>query len=255
MFKKLGYAFCESIFDRKEIISLKQEMENIFREYSKNQDDQIDDVVKQLYREDLKGFLGCANASQSLLSLHRISCKSEMTDALKKIGLEIPCVNTRPLVSFSSRDTASHDIYWKVPAHQDWPSVQGSLNGVTCWVPLCDVNEKIGCLEIVPGSHMLGALPYKSSREPFLLDQNQNHEFLSMPMKVGDALFFSSFLIHRSGNNTSNRIRWSSHFRYDDCMEETFIERQFPRAKIDKRCDDLLFPDFPSQEQVWKTFS
>ena len=42
---------------------------------------------------------------------------------------------------------------------------------------------------------------------------------------AGDVVVFSSFLVHRSGTNSSPDIRWSCHFRYNNLAETTFVER------------------------------
>jgi phytanoyl-CoA hydroxylase len=64
--------------------------------------------------------------------------------------------------------------------------------------------------------------------------------------KVGDILIFSAFLIHQSGNNITNKIRWSVQLRYNNLDEPTFIERGYPMAYIYKPETELVTPDFPT---------
>jgi len=78
--------------------------------------------------------------------------------------------------------------------------------------------------------------------------------FVSVEVTKGDALFFSTFLIHRSGENTSNSIRWSCHFRYNNLCEPTFIQRGFPHSYIYKPQDELITPGFPSAQDVYEAF-
>jgi ectoine hydroxylase-related dioxygenase (phytanoyl-CoA dioxygenase family) len=179
----------------------------------------------------------------------------EILSLLAELGIANPVMNTRPLVSYSSKKLAKNNNYWKIPAHQDWPSTQGSLNGLTVWIPLINITNELGPLEVVPGSHLLGKLEHIEIEGVPVLSQN-NWNFLPIPMDVGDVLVFSNFLIHRSGTNlTENKIRWSVHFRYDDANESTFIERNFPHHRTDKRLPGLLHPDFPTKEVLENFFS
>ncbi len=69
-------------------------------------------------------------------------------------------------------------------------------------------------------------------------------------MEQGDALFMNSFLVHRSGTNVTDRIRLSMHFRYNDASESTFISRKYPRHRIDRRKEGILFPGFPTEGEM-----
>ena len=154
----------------------------------------------------------------------------------------------RPCVSFSSKKTAKKEYYWKTPPHQDWPSTQGSLNGLTCWIPLVDVDSSLGSLEVSPKTHLLGPLSW-DEKTPVLSSSNKKFEYESIPMKAGDALFFSNFLVHRSGTNiTKDKIRISMHFRYDDSCEPVFIKRKYPKYKIETRGEGNTLENFPMND-------
>ena len=77
------------------------------------------------------------------------------------------------------------------------------------------------------------------------INEEEQH-FLSVEVEVGDILLFSSFLIHQSGENITEKPRWSCHFRYNDLDEKTFIERKYAHPYIYKPAEELLTPDFPS---------
>ena len=248
MYKKLGYHLERGLFPKADIVDLRTKMVSVFQTYAKDNQTEFNQLIANIFRDDRDGFIGCANVCQNLIELCRLSVDDRLISTLNRLGLEFPMVNTRPLVSFSSRATASNDNYWRVPAHQDWPSTQGSINGLTCWTPLVDVGDLLGPLEVVPGSHLDGLLDHEDDGVPKLVGETMN--FLPIPMEIGDALFFSNFTIHRSGLNQSDLIRWTAHFRYNDVRESTFVERKFPRHRIDKRKEGILYPGFPSKEQI-----
>lgn len=246
---KNGFYLAKGLFNKTEIIKIRKEIKKIFNLYYYKSKDK--DII-ELFKKDFDGFHGCAQACQNLISISRLSNDERLIKLLKKIGLIFPSINTRPLVSFSSKKTAKSDNNWKVPAHQDWPSVQGSLNGVTCWIPLVKINEKLGPLEICPKSHKRGYLHHENSGVPVLCDKDtENESFLPIKMNLGDVLVFNAFTIHRSGmNKTNDKIRLSMHFRYNDLSEETFIKRKYPRQRIDKYKEEVLYPGFPTSAEM-----
>lgn len=65
----------------------------------------------------------------------------------------------------------------------------------------------------------------------------------------------SSFLLHRSGINSTPSIRWSCHFRYNNLAESTFVQRGYPHSFLSKPSEQLLTPDFPTREQVRHVFA
>jgi ectoine hydroxylase-related dioxygenase (phytanoyl-CoA dioxygenase family) len=77
----------------------------------------------------------------------------------------------------------------------------------------------------------------------------------SVEVERGDALFFSTFLVHQSGTNVTDRIRWSCHFRYNNLSEPTFVARGFPHPYLYRPQPELITADFPSSGQVGRVFS
>jgi phytanoyl-CoA hydroxylase len=254
LYKKQGYAVVRNFV---EVSDLLAEMRDVFARYLPHIADVTDQVIFDLFKDDFAGFYGCANICQYLASLTSLSASTRVCRALGELGIKMPVINTRPLVSFSSRYLAKNESYWKVPAHQDWPSTQGSLNGLTCWIPLVDVPTELGPLEMIPGSHLNGAMEHKEqSGVPICGSDFSEGDFVPVPMKAGDALFFSYFTVHRSGTNTTaDKIRWTIHLRYDDRSELSFIQRKYPKNRKDVRTEGLLIPGFPDVEQVRRVFA
>lgn len=250
--KEDGFVLIRNAFDKEDICKILNDIEQIFQTYEPSKL-HLNDHIKNVFANDFDGFIGCANSCQYLPSLFSLASSPKMIEILNSLGLNLPVINTRPLLSFSSKNTSKNENYWKIPAHQDWPSMQGSLNGITCWIPLIDVTNEMGALEICPKSHLFGKIAHLDNGVPFIEDFTGTFE--SFPIGVGDALFFNVFTVHRSGNNITDKIRISAHFRYDDCNEKTFIERKFPRHRIEKRKDGDANPNFPKKEIIQDYFS
>ena len=253
-FRKEGYAVAKGALDKKVVQELKLEMEEVFRAYADDINSPIDQLLIKIFSSDIEGFIGCANACQHLLSLSELSSSKQIQEVLSEIGgIKKPVINTRPLVFFSCKNTAKSKVNWKIDPHQDWPSTQGSLNGVTCWLPLTDLSKGLGPLHVFPKSHLKGFREHVEVDGVPVLKQCDS-ESVEISLEVGDVLIFSYFTIHKSGENIfSDKIRWSTHFRYDDALEPSFIERKFPRYRKDIRIEGTLHPDYPS-EQEFKDF-
>jgi phytanoyl-CoA hydroxylase len=262
--KTKGFALARRFFQKEEVERVRGDAKNVFMIqmlrhgilHSNNPSEtEFEVALFEYFKRDLQEFMNCGKQIQHLVSLHRISLDNRIEQALRdKLGMKFPNVSTRPVLYFNSRLLAKEEVYWRVFPHQDWRSMQGSLDSIVVWVPLADVDTKLGALEVVPGSHKLGLLTTEVINSFGKVEQFVDEDFVSVEAEQGDVLFFSSFLVHRSGINVTDSIRWSCHFRYNNLAEETFIERGYPHAYIYKPQEELITPDFPSKELIGNFF-
>jgi hypothetical protein len=127
--------------------------------------------------------------------------RTDQSEVFEKIPFRIDC-------PFIVRELA----VW----HQDYFYVKGTPDTITAWIPVCDVSYKEGCLLVMPGSHKLGAVAHD---EPLLGKKFYPKTIFEQPvryveMKRGDVLFFHGYLLHSSGLNLSETIRYSLQPRY-----------------------------------------
>ncbi len=131
----------------------------------------------------------------------------------------------------SPRDDEGNVIYGAAPWHQDCGVVNPEADEtdmITVWFPLMDTDEENGCLQVVPGSHrgedMLTHCPGGKDVQGNLLIPESEFEAgkaVAVPLKKGDALFFTKYTVHSSFPNNSNRIRWSFDLRYNPVGQPT----------------------------------
>jgi hypothetical protein len=265
-YKQTGFLHARGFFDPHEIAAIRRDAQEVFAAQMRrlgvldtpNADEPaFEAAMFRFFERDPATFAHCGKQAQHLISVHRLSLDERLVAALKAFGLASPVVSTRPVVYFNHPKLAKKEVYWRLSAHQDWRSMQGSLDAMVVWVPLVDVDRDLGALEVVPGSHRLGLLPSELIDGYGRLESTQYEALAFAPCEVkqGDALFFSSFLVHRSGTNVTEAIRWSCHFRYNNLQEPTFIERGFPHPYLYKPMEDLLTPNFPSAETVQEIFA
>lgn len=263
-YKADGFLQLPGFFEREKIERVRRDAMNVFLEQLRRHglvsagevdEEEFDRGMYQMFRLHPEGLFNCGKQVQHLISLHRLSIDEQIEDVLRQLGLEFPCISTRPVLFFNSRYLAKEEVYWKVFPHQDWRSMQGSLDSMIVWLPLRDIDVALGALEIVPRSHKLGLVNTEVVEGFFgKLEEFTDDDFVPVPVSQGDALFMSAFLVHRSGNNVTETIRWSCHFRYNNLSEQTFVDRGYPHAYIYKPVDGLITPDFPTPDQLDDVF-
>ncbi|MBI4552332.1 MAG: phytanoyl-CoA dioxygenase family protein [Candidatus Latescibacteria bacterium] len=88
---------------------------------------------------------------------------------------------------------------------------------LSLWLPLVDVDEHNGCLQVIPGSHRWGLQPVGRDEDGHhrpTEDIETRGRVETLPMKAGDMFAFHNLTFHRSLMNQSDGIRWSIDLRY-----------------------------------------
>jgi phytanoyl-CoA hydroxylase len=81
---------------------------------------------------------------------------------------------------------------------------------LTCWLALDDADESNGGMQLLPGSHRHGTVRHWDDHERnpyFRVGYDGDDPGITVSVRKGDVLVFSSLLMHRSGPNTSDRDR------------------------------------------------
>lgn len=263
-FRRDGYLLLRDFFDAGEVARIHAEAKAVFEAQMRRLnivgDAELDDAsftqgMFRLFEADVETFANCGKQAQHLISLHRLSLDERIVAVLRELGLDQPNISTRPVLYFNHPRLAKKEVYWRLSLHQDWRSMQGSLDSVVVWLPLVDIDQSLGALEILPESHVMGLVSadlvdgYGHIREDAANPIRTDH-IVPVEVRRGDALFFSTFLLHQSGTNVSGDIRWSCHFRYNNLADATFVDRGYPHPYIYRPSPDLITPDFPSRGQV-----
>lgn len=213
-------------------------------------------TMKDLFRQSLPSYLASAKLTQYLPSLARLSVCDEVMNLVKSFQIEKPVISTRSVCHFVSDDLVIEGGYNKTPPHQDWRSIQGSLDSIIVWIPFCDIDASFFPLEVIPGSHLKGLLPTEEDPfghriRPALLDEEA---FEVLEMKKGDCLLFSTLLVHRTSSRGRPGVRIATSFRFNNLADETFVERNYPNTYFYRPDMTLLTPGFPTSSDVGKIF-
>lgn len=166
-----------------------------------------------------------ASASK-LSSVYDLFRNTNLASALKEIGFGKTLIHG-PVVHIVKSERLS-DLWYETVAHQDWPSMQSSLDMVAMWIPLTECKNGNFPLEVIPKSHLMG-LNEGEINGGVLEIECEDKDFIPVECNIGDAVIFSGFLIHRTGKGDGYRVAASQ--RFDNADEPTFVERGYPCAQ------------------------
>jgi hypothetical protein len=106
---------------------------------------------------------------------------------------------------------------WTTPSHQDFPIIDGTVDFVTAWIPLGDVETEMGGLKVLPGSHRVGRMepiPTKGIGGIGVAVDEDDDRFCTADYAAGDVLLFHSLTVHGALPNRSHRTRLSADYRF-----------------------------------------
>jgi hypothetical protein len=123
---------------------------------------------------------------------------------------------TAPPAPAGDPAAANADVF--ATRHQDGIYNYG-IDFITCWVPLMDIDEQVGGLAVVPGSHKGSLYPADAFKNP---DQRVGIPAGAIPdaawrrpdYKIGDLLMFHSMTAHAGLANRSDKLRLSMDIRF-----------------------------------------
>ena len=98
--------------------------------------------------------------------------------------------------------------YW----HQDEGYWGRNLDdkGITCWMPLHDVDERNGCMHFIDGGHLGGVLDHRQPdnvQSDLLFCDPGDTDVVVCPIRLGDVTFHHSKTPHMTTANTSDDWR------------------------------------------------
>jgi phytanoyl-CoA hydroxylase len=242
-YKRNGYYLAKRLLPVNKIKQAYEQIIDIFRIKNSKKELQGDDIILDLAKYNFDSYVSCAKAAQQNLLIHQLGACDEMFDMLIKLSIVMPSINMRPVLLFSSPHLSSHKFYWRADPHQDYSGMMGSLDGIVAWSPLVPMTEDMGFLEVIPFSHKMGYLQHKKNGPGFISEDAPQEGWISIPMEIGDVLFFSAFTLHRSGNNTTEKIRLSCSWRYNNLIEDKYVARNFHQPFIYQRTEQEFIPN------------
>lgn len=213
--------------------------------------------MELLLNYDVNAYLAFARRAAKLVKLHRYLSHSNIISLLADLNFELPTIVTEPVLHINSDKLMIPNGYAGFETHQDWPSIQGSLDCVVLWAPLVNVSLSNYPLQVIPESHKKGL--YHGDVHDNILKINSElydaSKYESIVANVGDIVLMSSWTLHQTGIKNSSGFRLACSTRYDNSAEQTFVERNYPCAYQRTVNRELITPNFPTEKQVLNAFT
>jgi ectoine hydroxylase-related dioxygenase (phytanoyl-CoA dioxygenase family) len=238
-FDKNGFVVLEGLLSHSDVETVKQSILKAFNDslecigHKKQVDIQLS--VKELFSTDYDRYVNVVTSLYRKLSVQNLVLNDLIISTIKNIfnwdEIYLAGGTSVHVVSDSIRTKGR---YMGIQPHQDFPSVQGSLDGMIIWIPLMKVDENSYPMEVIKGSHNSGVYPaYEDGVNPdweikpeYLI----NETFHPVHCNPGDVVLMSNFAIHRTGQYGNDDIRVACSTRVDNGNEKTFVFRSFPSA-------------------------
>ena len=239
-FRENGYSIAKSIISEKKINAV---LETIFRIYFKyNPSSKLRDLQEpwnsDLFHEEIIKFRKSDPKRFSLLY------DSTQTSAsiMELLTSELIAKYSANLLDTKNNELCITEGMIRMDAPGDKRNIAGwhqeisylRNNGLVIWIPLSDITPDLGSLQVCPKSHNEGELKVVQNKNlssdvsTVSVDEVEpeyiaKYSIMDVEIKKGDVLFFDTELFHRSGVNTSNRIRFSCQIRHAINTAEDFV--------------------------------
>lgn len=174
--------------------------------------------------------------------LYDLICLPAITDVLEPILFRDYGFNG----DYHLRPKLPNSSYTAFPWHQDsqyYGKESQHARIITVWVPLVDVDEENGCLQVLPGSWEWGLLHGERGQDQNMrTDENVEDRGtpVPLPMRKGDIFLFSNLTFHKSTMNRTDAVRWSVDIRYTRIIGKHNFEpkvlasEKYMRKQLDK---------------------
>ncbi len=220
MIKEKGYQVFENSLNISDLYRIKGKALGVFSSESCGVfSEGLESSIFSLKDRDFSRFKNCGLTSQNLIEIFELMTNHEIRRILNfELNVWTYAVTTKPVLLFSHPK-----LNEATQPHQDHGSMLSGNGSYVFWIPLVDCStDDIGPLQVAPGSHKLGNLWNRYEGSFAMVDKELDFE--PVYAKVGDVVVFDSRLVHKSGNNTTDRIRWSLSFRFADLTDKEWIE-------------------------------
>ena len=197
--------------------------------------------MQYLFHLDQTTYLNTLRTAAKLLSLQQLFLQPKLLEQVNKLGLTLPVMQTHPVFHVMAKELSIRNGYFGFSAHQDWSSIQSSLDLLTVWMPFTNVCAQQYTLEVVPGSHQRGLIHGELHNDVYQIDQHAipDSAFIPLSLKPGDVVFMSGFTVHRSCLKGEG-LRLAASYRFENAACENFIKRGYQlkhHASIDREID------------------
>lgn len=255
LFKKNGVIIIRGLINPQDIIACNAILKCGMDKISGQDTSSLIESLTSAFQKSTEQYRAYLRTFAKSVKIQSLFLDEKILSVIEDLGVIAPSTPTTPVTHIVSKKLSDSGIE-KVAttSHQDWPSIQGSIDSLVVWIPLTTVDLDSHPVQIIPGSHAEGLreCAAKSNVSQITLSNDEEMRYVDVVCNPGDVVIFSTFLIHRTKlAGDSARIAVSN--RFDNMFEKSFIERSFPCAYV--RIVDRNLVNVPDNEYIKKTLN
>lgn len=159
-----------------------------------------------------------------LYEIHEITTNKTLISIVKSLGIKYPTVGT----NITLRLDRPNDKKLNTTLHQDiWYSMI-SNNSLTIWFNVSKLSKIDGPLQVCKNFKKNKIYNFLDNNlGTFSAKLNQEFDFDEIYLNENQILIFSQYLLHKSGNNFSNKPRASIQIRYNDFFKNNNFNKSY----------------------------
>ncbi|XP_071519265.1 L-proline trans-4-hydroxylase-like isoform X2 [Panulirus ornatus] len=219
-----GYILLRQVLNAKEIQKLRRALES--PQMQENAYATADGDMKET--QMMLWFYAGSDITGTLASMHKIAGTMEkLMD-----GDEVYHFSSKVLMK-GPKSPGSFEWHQDYGYFYNWGYLYPDTGSV--FIAVDDCTKENGCLQVLRGSHRMGRVDHKVVGKQLQADLERVEEgkkrldHVTMEMKAGDALYFSSNLLHCSTPNNTHERRWSYVIAYNQCHNKSYMTPDHPR--------------------------
>ena len=245
-FNEQGYLKIKNVIDHEQINDLGKTVLLLCRKYASDyfhgisednifNNENFHDCIIKLKAEKPSVFGAIYDSVQCSVSLQSILLSKKILDIISSISGQPSKFHSlfHSLIRMDVPDGNKNKLSW----HQDFVSSEKVIDhrdGLVLWIPLVKVNSENGSIVVCPTSHNDSNAKNMTVKKR---DSDSNSsEYLDIPTSIidrykrttieadpGEVVIMPMTLLHQSGMNTSNSVRFTALGRYYPMVSEDFL--------------------------------
>ncbi len=231
-FDRNGYCVFPNFFSNYNYIlsNARKTLNSFF--FKKNTDDNLESILNKISKksENIEIFTNFyLGLFQRQTEIYSQMLNEELLKIIFKLNIKTPYIASDPLLMVSGG--VGGKLLKEItnsPIHQDWNSMQSSINALVCWVPLTSYGkDNYSTIGIWEGSHKDGLAKTKNGNWFATIEEqsiSKKFKYVEIIGNPGDLIIFSSLLIHKTVNYECTNTRITCQFRYGDLSDPILIK-------------------------------
>ncbi len=150
---------------------------------------------------------------------------------------------------------------FRAPWHQEFPAQLRSPDGIVFWSPLVSVTADLGPMELAVGSQAEGMVPVwkddagigKAGAYALRLDREADrlakYSLAAPTTEPGDLIVMDFLTLHQSGENVSDRPRWSMQWRMFNYADPTGVKLSWRGSFAAGQSFETILPELVAPPQ------